>query len=76
MTLGDVLLSLSANVLGMFIMECFDIVSLSVCVFGFCPGVSRDHVDDLHVFLLVCGLRRVKDPLYLLEIFSGIMKGY
>uniref|UniRef100_A0A3Q4GNL1 Glycosyltransferase 1 domain containing 1 n=1 Tax=Neolamprologus brichardi TaxID=32507 RepID=A0A3Q4GNL1_NEOBR len=28
------------------------------------------HVDELRVFLLVCGLRRVKDPLYLVEVFS------
>ncbi|XP_042187531.1 glycosyltransferase 1 domain-containing protein 1 isoform X2 [Oncorhynchus tshawytscha] len=33
-------------------------------------GVSGEDVEDLHVFLLVCGLRRVKDPLYLLEAFS------
>ncbi|XP_039660479.1 glycosyltransferase 1 domain-containing protein 1 isoform X2 [Perca fluviatilis] len=33
-------------------------------------GVSREHVDELRVFLLVCGLRRVKDPLYLVEVFS------
>lgn len=33
-------------------------------------GVSRERVDQLHVFLLVCGLRRVKDPLYLVEVFS------
>ncbi|XP_012688295.2 glycosyltransferase 1 domain-containing protein 1 [Clupea harengus] len=33
-------------------------------------GVEADHVDDLCVFLLVCGLRRVKDPLYLLKAFS------
>ncbi|NWV59148.1 GL1D1 protein, partial [Malurus elegans] len=26
--------------------------------------------DNLHLFLLVCGLRRVKDPLYLVEVFS------
>ncbi|XP_075290708.1 glycosyltransferase 1 domain-containing protein 1 isoform X1 [Opisthocomus hoazin] len=26
--------------------------------------------DSLHVFLLVCGLRRVKDPLYLVDVFS------
>ncbi|XP_069922067.1 glycosyltransferase 1 domain-containing protein 1 isoform X1 [Oryctolagus cuniculus] len=26
--------------------------------------------DDLHVFLLICGLRRVKDPLYLVDAFS------
>ncbi|KAK2522750.1 Glt1d1 [Columba guinea] len=25
---------------------------------------------SLHVFLLICGLRRVKDPLYLVEVFS------
>ncbi|KAL7391050.1 hypothetical protein ABVT39_003448 [Epinephelus coioides] len=33
-------------------------------------GVSSKHVDELRVFLLVCGLRRVKDPLYLIEVFS------
>ncbi|XP_038560664.1 glycosyltransferase 1 domain-containing protein 1 [Micropterus salmoides] len=33
-------------------------------------GVSSEHVDELSVFLLVCGLRRVKDPLYLVEVFS------
>ncbi|XP_034068624.1 glycosyltransferase 1 domain-containing protein 1 isoform X2 [Gymnodraco acuticeps] len=31
---------------------------------------SIEHVDELRVFLLVCGLRRVKDPLYLVEVFS------
>lgn len=72
MTLGDVLLSLSADVLGMFIMQCFDIVALSLSVSGFSPGVSSEHLDELRVFLLVCGLRRVKDPLYLVELFSGI----
>ncbi|KAL4660418.1 glycosyltransferase 1 domain-containing protein 1 [Arapaima gigas] len=30
----------------------------------------RDAAEDLNVFLLVCGLRRVKDPLYLVEAFS------
>ncbi|KAK1787104.1 hypothetical protein P4O66_017480, partial [Electrophorus voltai] len=34
------------------------------------PGVCVDGVEDLKVFLLVCGLRRVKDPLYLLNAFS------
>ncbi|XP_053480045.1 glycosyltransferase 1 domain-containing protein 1 isoform X2 [Ictalurus furcatus] len=38
-------------------------------LFGF-VGVRLDRVDDLHVFLLVCGLRKVKDPLYLLKAFS------
>uniref|UniRef100_UPI0037E90CF9 glycosyltransferase 1 domain-containing protein 1 isoform X3 n=1 Tax=Semicossyphus pulcher TaxID=241346 RepID=UPI0037E90CF9 len=33
-------------------------------------GVSSERVDELRVFLLVCGLRRVKDPLYLVEVFS------
>ncbi|KAI3371874.1 hypothetical protein L3Q82_006750 [Scortum barcoo] len=51
-------------------MQCFDIVVLSFCASGFSPGVSSEHVDELRVFLLVCGLRRVKDPLYLLEVFS------
>ncbi|KAK9970376.1 hypothetical protein ABG768_026323 [Culter alburnus] len=35
-----------------------------------CTGVRTKHVENLHVFLLVCGLRRVKDPLYLLEAFE------
>lgn len=30
-------------------------------------------MDELRVFLLVCGLRTVKDPLYLVEAFSGIL---
>ncbi|KAM9360593.1 glycosyltransferase 1 domain-containing protein 1 [Symphorus nematophorus] len=33
-------------------------------------GVSSEHEEELRVFLLVCGLRRVKDPLYLVEVFS------
>ncbi|XP_047447090.1 glycosyltransferase 1 domain-containing protein 1 isoform X2 [Mugil cephalus] len=33
-------------------------------------GVRSKNVDELRVFLLVCGLRRVKDPLYLVEDFS------
>nr|XP_055023332.1 glycosyltransferase 1 domain-containing protein 1 [Misgurnus anguillicaudatus] len=33
-------------------------------------GVCTEKLEDLRVFLLVCGLRRVKDPLYLLEAFS------
>ncbi|KAM4763403.1 glycosyltransferase 1 domain-containing protein 1 isoform 5-T6 [Cyanocitta cristata] len=28
------------------------------------------NTDRLHLFLLICGLRRVKDPLYLVEVFS------
>ena len=28
--------------------------------------------DNLHVFLLICGLRQVKDPLYLVDAFSGM----
>lgn len=43
--------------------------------FGF-VGVRVDRVDDLHVFLLVCGLRKVKDPLYLLNTFSGDITHY
>ncbi|KAJ8401085.1 hypothetical protein AAFF_G00390420 [Aldrovandia affinis] len=34
-----------------------------------CEGPSLPG-GGLHVFLLVCGLRRVKDPLYLVEAFS------
>ncbi|XP_017272664.1 glycosyltransferase 1 domain-containing protein 1 isoform X3 [Kryptolebias marmoratus] len=34
-------------------------------------GVRSERVDELRIFLLVCGLRRVKDPLYLVEVFSG-----
>ncbi|KAL7884026.1 hypothetical protein AOLI_G00067960 [Acnodon oligacanthus] len=33
-------------------------------------GVCVNAVEDLRVFLLVCGLRKVKDPLYLLKAFS------
>ncbi|XP_061842082.1 glycosyltransferase 1 domain-containing protein 1 isoform X2 [Nerophis lumbriciformis] len=33
-------------------------------------GIRGEHVERLHVFLLICGLRRVKDPLYLVESFS------
>ncbi|NXQ38646.1 GL1D1 protein, partial [Catharus fuscescens] len=32
-------------------------------------GIPAD-TASLHLFLLVCGLRRVKDPLYLVEVFS------
>lgn len=32
--------------------------------------VSTARVDELRVFLLVCGLRRVKDPLFLVQVFS------
>ncbi|NXG64425.1 GL1D1 protein, partial [Hemiprocne comata] len=28
------------------------------------------NTDSLHIFLLICGLRRVKDPLYLVDVFS------
>ncbi|XP_028313822.1 glycosyltransferase 1 domain-containing protein 1 [Gouania willdenowi] len=33
-------------------------------------GVSIENVDELRVFLLVSGLRLVKDPLYLVKVFS------
>ncbi|XP_043967326.1 glycosyltransferase 1 domain-containing protein 1 isoform X1 [Gambusia affinis] len=33
-------------------------------------GVRTESLDELRVFLLVCGLRRVKDPLYLADVFS------
>ncbi|NXT75832.1 GL1D1 protein, partial [Zapornia atra] len=32
-------------------------------------GIPTDN-GSLHIFLLICGLRRVKDPLYLVEAFS------
>ncbi|OXB61421.1 hypothetical protein ASZ78_012254 [Callipepla squamata] len=35
----------------------------------FVTGIPAD-TGDLHVFLLICGLRRVKDPLYLVDVFS------
>nr|XP_035964495.1 glycosyltransferase 1 domain-containing protein 1 isoform X2 [Halichoerus grypus] len=34
-----------------------------------CPGINQN-ADNLHIFLLVCGLRQVKDPLYLVDAFS------
>ncbi|XP_036600694.1 glycosyltransferase 1 domain-containing protein 1 [Trichosurus vulpecula] len=30
----------------------------------------NQRADNLHVFILICGLRRVKDPLYLVDAFS------
>ncbi|XP_048641866.1 glycosyltransferase 1 domain-containing protein 1 isoform X2 [Marmota marmota marmota] len=30
----------------------------------------NQNADNLHVFLLICGLRQVKDPLYLVDAFS------
>ncbi|XP_037339496.2 glycosyltransferase 1 domain-containing protein 1 isoform X4 [Pungitius pungitius] len=33
-------------------------------------GLSVELTHELRVFLLVCGLRRVKDPLYLVDVFS------
>nr|XP_057925581.1 glycosyltransferase 1 domain-containing protein 1 isoform X3 [Doryrhamphus excisus]XP_057925582.1 glycosyltransferase 1 domain-containing protein 1 isoform X3 [Doryrhamphus excisus] len=33
-------------------------------------GISGEHVERLHVFLLICGIRRIKDPLYIVESFS------
>ncbi|RXN32665.1 glycosyltransferase 1 domain-containing 1 [Labeo rohita] len=33
-------------------------------------SVRTKQVENLRVFLLVCGVRRVKDPLYLLEAFE------
>ncbi|XP_045635140.1 glycosyltransferase 1 domain-containing protein 1 isoform X3 [Ursus americanus] len=32
-------------------------------------GINQS-ADNLHIFLLVCGLRHVKDPLYLVDAFS------
>lgn len=74
MTLCDVLLSLFLNVVAMFIMHWFDMLALTVS--GFSPGLHTKHVHDLRVFLLVCGLRRVKDPLYLADDFSGKSKSF
>ncbi|XP_075754579.1 glycosyltransferase 1 domain-containing protein 1 isoform X6 [Pelodiscus sinensis] len=34
-----------------------------------CAGIPQD-TDNLCLFLLICGLRRVKDPLYLVDAFS------
>ncbi|XP_039105507.1 glycosyltransferase 1 domain-containing protein 1 isoform X4 [Hyaena hyaena] len=33
-------------------------------------GINQS-ADNLHIFLLVCGLRQVKDPLYLVDAFSA-----
>ncbi|KAL0979475.1 hypothetical protein UPYG_G00185570 [Umbra pygmaea] len=44
--------------------------SFSWCEFLKSSGVTGEDVDNISVFLLVCGLRRVKDPLYLLQAFS------
>lgn len=41
-----------------------------------CPELSVAEIDRstgrLHVFLLICGLRHVKDPLYLVDAFAGM----
>ncbi|XP_037672955.1 glycosyltransferase 1 domain-containing protein 1 isoform X1 [Choloepus didactylus] len=34
-----------------------------------CSGINQS-ADNLRVFLLICGLRQVKDPLYLVDAFS------
>uniref|UniRef100_A0A8C2RHP0 Glycosyltransferase 1 domain-containing protein 1 n=1 Tax=Capra hircus TaxID=9925 RepID=A0A8C2RHP0_CAPHI len=34
-----------------------------------CSEINQS-ADNLHVFLLICGLRQVKDPLYLVDAFS------
>jgi hypothetical protein len=36
-----------------------------------CVADISQSADALHVFLLICGLRQVKDPLYLVDAFSG-----
>ncbi|XP_055093214.1 glycosyltransferase 1 domain-containing protein 1 isoform X8 [Symphalangus syndactylus] len=33
------------------------------------PEINQS-ADNLHIFLLICGLRQVKDPLYLVDAFS------
>uniref|UniRef100_A0A670ZV71 Glycosyltransferase 1 domain containing 1 n=1 Tax=Pseudonaja textilis TaxID=8673 RepID=A0A670ZV71_PSETE len=35
----------------------------------FSTGIAQDG-QSLYIFLLICGVRRVKDPLYLLDVFS------
>uniref|UniRef100_A0A8C2PU33 Glycosyltransferase 1 domain containing 1 n=1 Tax=Cyprinus carpio TaxID=7962 RepID=A0A8C2PU33_CYPCA len=42
--------------------------SLQLWVLMACVRTKQE--ENLRVFLLVCGLRRVKDPLYLLEVFA------
>ncbi|XP_007900381.1 glycosyltransferase 1 domain-containing protein 1 isoform X1 [Callorhinchus milii] len=48
-------------------------ISMQPCetdlVFLINSGIRKENID-LYVFLLVCGLREVKDPLYLVDIFS------
>lgn len=34
-----------------------------------CSEINQS-ADNLHIFLLICGLRQVKDPLYLVDAFS------
>uniref|UniRef100_A0A673MIV7 Glycosyl transferase family 1 domain-containing protein n=1 Tax=Sinocyclocheilus rhinocerous TaxID=307959 RepID=A0A673MIV7_9TELE len=45
-----------------------NVKSLQIWVFIACVRTKQE--ENLRVFLLVCGLRRVKDPLYLLEVFA------
>uniref|UniRef100_A0A8C6Y7B7 Glycosyltransferase 1 domain containing 1 n=1 Tax=Naja naja TaxID=35670 RepID=A0A8C6Y7B7_NAJNA len=43
---------------------------LLIFINPFSTGIAQDD-QSLYIFLLICGLRRVKDPLYLLDVFSG-----
>uniref|UniRef100_A0A671LR63 Glycosyltransferase 1 domain-containing protein 1-like n=1 Tax=Sinocyclocheilus anshuiensis TaxID=1608454 RepID=A0A671LR63_9TELE len=53
------------NVKSLQFQGCLNMKLLS-CVLG----VRTKQEENVRVFLLVCGLRRVKDPLYLLEVFA------
>ncbi|XP_005987249.1 glycosyltransferase 1 domain-containing protein 1 isoform X1 [Latimeria chalumnae] len=33
-------------------------------------GIYQENTDDVHLFLMACGLRQVKDPLFLVDAFS------
>uniref|UniRef100_A0A671Q8Q5 Glycosyltransferase 1 domain-containing protein 1-like n=1 Tax=Sinocyclocheilus anshuiensis TaxID=1608454 RepID=A0A671Q8Q5_9TELE len=64
-TCSRVFLQLLALLTLLTSIQCLNVTLLS-CVLGVCTK----KVGNLRVFLLVCGLRRVKDPLYLLEPFA------
>ncbi|XP_028679854.1 glycosyltransferase 1 domain-containing protein 1 isoform X1 [Erpetoichthys calabaricus] len=50
--------------------EAKDCPSFKMSEFLQSTGLTSNHFEDLHIFLLVCGMRRVKDPLYLVKVFS------
>lgn len=45
--------------------------NLSCILHSYIAEIDQN-ADNLYVFLVICGLRPVKDPLYLVDAFSGM----